>query len=171
MQLEAAKRQKEPDKKWLAKQELLMQEENISELKVKELVKVFKRSRSLPDHPPPGHRCSRRYGCTYALVYSDEVLVCEKTGNVHVCDLHCEEIDWDPDTNLHVCCISGKCHTLPVSGQEEREMGGMQRSVHQGENDEAGGDPDVENALGGTFGRAFMAGYCAMDEHDILCGW
>ncbi|KAL8499553.1 hypothetical protein ACS0TY_022485 [Phlomoides rotata] len=69
-------------------------------------VSMWKSSRGLAETGVLNHACSGE-NCAYYQI--GDVFVCEKTGNVHVCDDTCKEVIMDPTNELLVCTISGRC--------------------------------------------------------------
>ncbi|CAL5434529.1 unnamed protein product [Camellia sinensis] len=82
---------------------------------VADQVSIWKSSRGLTDKVVPNHDCSGET-CSYYQI--GDVFVCEKTGQVHVCDDTCREAVLDPTNVLLVCTISGHCFDLLLSPSE-----------------------------------------------------
>ncbi|XP_020550739.1 F-box protein SKIP31-like isoform X2 [Sesamum indicum] len=78
-------------------------------------VSIWKSSRGLADTVVVNHACSGE-NCTYYHI--GDVFVCEKTGNVHVCDDTCKEVIMDPTNELLVCTISGRSFDRLLSPAE-----------------------------------------------------
>ncbi|XP_011072108.1 F-box protein SKIP31-like [Sesamum indicum] len=117
-------------------------------------VSMWKTSRGLADTVVPNHACSGE-SCTYYQI--GDVFVCEKTGNVHVCDDTCKEVIMDPTNELSVCTISGRCFDILLSPAE------MEHDAHQG-----GGTDEAEPFMGcGRFARAYLLGYNCKDETEL----
>ncbi|KAJ4848768.1 hypothetical protein Tsubulata_049046, partial [Turnera subulata] len=78
-------------------------------------ISIWKRNRGLTNEVVTNHACS---GETCSFYRIGDVFVCEKTGNVHVCDDTCREVVADPSNELLVCTISGHCFDMVVSPSE-----------------------------------------------------
>jgi len=98
-----------------------------------------------------GHLCSRRAGCSYHEL-PGKVFVCEKTGNIHVCDETCAHRYLDSDLGTEICEISGA--SFDVLQDEE-------------EDDEAIAEQDQHYFEKGYFGRAFEVGYGCDNENEL----
>ncbi|KAL6556475.1 hypothetical protein OROGR_005763 [Orobanche gracilis] len=119
-------------------------------------VSIWKSTKGLADTVVANHACSGR-SCTYYQI--GDVFVCEKTGNVHVCDDACKEIVMDPSDELLVCTISGRCFDRLLSSDE------MEPDAEQ---QQAGGTDEVEPFMGsGRFARAYILGYNCEDEKEL----
>ncbi|EPS60914.1 hypothetical protein M569_13887, partial [Genlisea aurea] len=120
-------------------------------------VSIWKRSRGLSDDAVViNHVCSGE-SCTYYTI--GDVFVCEKTGNVHVCDDTCKEIIMDPMNELLVCTISGRCFDSLIS---PAEMG------TDPEQEEGCVMDEAEPFMGsGRFARAYLLGYNCDDEKEL----
>lgn len=129
-----------------------------SDKTVSDQVSIWKRSRGLSDKVVADHTCSGEI-CSYFQI--GNVFVCEKTGNVHVCDDTCKEVIADPENELLVCTISGRCFDRLLSPSEMDEDSDQEQ--HQGVvADEA------EPFMGaGRFARAYLLGYNCDDEREL----
>ncbi|KAA3460392.1 F-box protein SKIP31 [Gossypium australe] len=123
---------------------------------VADRVSIWKSSRGLTDKVVTDHACSGET-CTYYQI--GDVFVCEKTGQVHVCDDTCREVILDPNNELLVCTISGHCFDRLLSPSE------MELDAEQ---QQAGGTDEAEPFLGsGRFARAYLLGYNCEDEKEL----
>ncbi|XLR35601.1 hypothetical protein S83_063501 [Arachis hypogaea] len=68
------------------------------------------------------HRCSGNCSClfwgTCSYYEIGDVFICEKTGQVHVCNDTCREVIMDPTNELLVCTILGHCFDRFLSPSE-----------------------------------------------------
>ncbi|PIN12547.1 hypothetical protein CDL12_14836 [Handroanthus impetiginosus] len=119
-------------------------------------VSMWKSSRGLTETIVLNHACSGE-NCTYYQI--GDVFICEKTGNVHVCDDTCKEVIMDPTNELLVCTISGCCFDRLLS-PAEMESDAEQQQV--GVTDEA--EPSMGS---GRFARAYLLGYSCQDEKEL----
>ncbi|KAK4422441.1 F-box protein SKIP31 [Sesamum alatum] len=120
-------------------------------------VSTWKSSRGLVDQVVPNHACSGE-SCTYYQI--GDVFVCEKTGNVHVCDDTCKEVITDPTNELLVCTISGRCFDILLSPAEMDHDADQQQG--------GGGTDEAEPFMGcGRFARAYVLGYNCEDEKEL----
>ncbi|GFP81528.1 F-box protein skip31 [Phtheirospermum japonicum] len=119
-------------------------------------VSTWKSSRGLADTVVANHACSG-VNCTYYHI--GDVFVCEKTGNVHVCDDTCKEVIMDPTNELLVCTISGRVFDS-IFSPDEIEFDAEQQQV--GVTDEA--EPFMGS---GRFARAYLLGYNCQDEKEL----
>lgn len=125
---------------------------------VADQVSIWKRNRGLSDKVVTDHTCSGEV-CSYFQI--GNVFICEKTGNVHVCDETCKEIIPDPQNELLVCTISGRCFDRLLS-LSETEGDGEQELQQDVVTDEA------EPFMGaGRFARAYLLGYNCADEKEL----
>lgn len=86
---------------------------------------------------------------------------CERGWHVHACGDACTERVEDSSTNMLVCRVTGRCFQSLI-GEGELEEGGAK-------DDETTNDWNLaEEGMGGRLGRAFFAGYNAVDEHEML---
>lgn len=123
---------------------------------VADRVSIWKSSRGMTDKVVTDHACSGET-CTYYQI--GDVFVCEKTGQVHVCDDTCREVILDPNNELLVCTISGHCFDRLLS-PSEMEL--------EAEQQQAGGTDEAEPFLGsGRFARAYLLGYNCEDEKEL----
>ncbi|KAL6979993.1 hypothetical protein U1Q18_021644 [Sarracenia purpurea var. burkii] len=119
-------------------------------------VSIWKSSRGLTDNVVSNHDCSGET-CTFYQI--GDVFVCEKTGQVHVCDDTCREAVLDPANELLVCTISGHCFDRLLSPAEmEPDTEHQQGAV----SDEA--EPFMGS---GRFARAYLLGYNCADEKEL----
>ncbi|CAN4076412.1 unnamed protein product [Withania somnifera] len=128
---------------------------------VADQISIWKKKKGLGDKVVIDHVCSGET-CTYYQI--GDVYICEKTGNVHVCDDTCREVVPDPINGLLVCTISGHCFDRMLS-PSEMELDGEQLQVCT--TDEA--EPFMGS---GRFARAYLLGYNCDDEkelEDALC--
>ncbi|XP_028086411.1 F-box protein SKIP31-like [Camellia sinensis] len=123
---------------------------------VADQVSIWKSSRGLTDKVVPNHDCSGET-CSYYQI--GDVFVCEKTGQVHVCDDTCREAVLDPTNVLLVCTISGHCFDLLLSPSE------MEPDTEQ---QQCGVSEEAEPFMGsGRFARAYLLGYNCADEKEL----
>lgn len=117
---------------------------------------LWKRNRGLTDEMVTNHACS---GETCSFYRIADVFVCEKTGNVHVCDDTCREVVTDPLNELLVCTISGRCFDRLLSQSEiESDVDQLQ----------GGAIDEAEPFMGsGRFARAYLLGYNCEDEKEL----
>ncbi|XP_042021719.1 F-box protein SKIP31-like [Salvia splendens] len=119
-------------------------------------VSIWKSSRGLTETAVPNHACSGE-NCTYYQI--GDVFVCEKTGNVHVCDDTCKDVIMDPTNELLVCTISGRCFDRLISPGE------MEPDAEQ---QQAAANDEAEPFMGsGRFARAYLLGYNCDDEKEL----
>ncbi|KAG8382039.1 hypothetical protein BUALT_Bualt05G0035100 [Buddleja alternifolia] len=119
-------------------------------------VSMWKSSRGLAETAVVNHVCSGE-SCTY--YHLGDVFVCEKTGNVHVCDDTCKEVINDPTNELLVCTISGRCFDRLLSPSE------MEPDAEQ---QQGGATDEAEPFMGsGRFARAYLLGYNCEDEKEL----
>ncbi|KAI3453909.1 hypothetical protein Pfo_010572 [Paulownia fortunei] len=119
-------------------------------------VSMWKSSRGLAETVVLNHACSGE-SCTYYQI--GDVFVCEKTGNVHVCDDTCKEVIMDPTNELLVCTISGRCFDRLLSPAE------MEPDAEQ---QQGGVTDEAEPFMGsGRFARAYLLGYNCEDEKEL----
>ncbi|KAI3468515.1 hypothetical protein Pfo_025178 [Paulownia fortunei] len=117
---------------------------------------MWKSSRGLADTVVINHACSGE-SCTYYQI--GDVFVCEKTGNVHVCDDTCKDVIMDPTNELLVCTISGRCFDRLISPAE------MEPDAEQ---QQVGATDEAEPFMGsGRFARAYLLGYNCEDEKEL----
>ncbi|XP_061341750.1 F-box protein SKIP31 isoform X2 [Gastrolobium bilobum] len=119
-------------------------------------VSSWKSSRGLTDTVVPDHACSGET-CSYYEI--GDVFICEKTGQVHVCDDTCREVIMDPTNELLVCTISGHCFDRLLSPAE------MEPDAEQ---QQGGVTDEAEPFMGsGRFARAYLLGYNCADEKEL----
>ncbi|KAL3844397.1 hypothetical protein ACJIZ3_001800 [Penstemon smallii] len=119
-------------------------------------VSTWKSSKGLTDAVVVNHACSGE-SCTYYQI--GDVFVCEKTGNVHVCDDTCKEVIMDPTNELLVCTISGRCFDSLLSPAELEP---------DAEQQQGGATDEAEPFMGsGRFARAYVLGYNCVDEKEL----
>ncbi|GAA0174809.1 hypothetical protein LIER_28123 [Lithospermum erythrorhizon] len=120
-------------------------------------VSSWKKSRGLSDDiVVAGHTCS---GVTCTYYQLGDVFVCEKTGQVHVCDDTCREAIADSVNELLVCTVSGRCFDRLLSPSEIEPDADQQQG---GTTDEA--EPFMGS---GRFARAYLLGYNCADEKEL----
>lgn len=123
---------------------------------VADQIDIWKSSKGLNGKATVDHACSGE-SCSYHQI--GNVFVCEKTGNVHVCDDTCREVFLDPENQLLVCRVSGRCFDTLLSSTEMESDTEQQLS---GLIDEA------EPFMGaGRFARAYLLGYNCADEKEL----
>ncbi|KAE9596847.1 hypothetical protein Lal_00007528 [Lupinus albus] len=152
IQMQAAKRSQAPHPSMLNDDRILLDKT------LADQVASWKSSKGLSDTVVTDHACSGET-CSYYQI--GDVFICEKTGQVHVCDDTCREVIMDPTNELLVCTISGHCfdRLLSVSEMEpdadaEQQQGGV--------TDEA--EPFMGS---GRFARAYLLGYNCADEKEL----
>ncbi|KAL7159755.1 hypothetical protein ABFS83_01G049100 [Erythranthe nasuta] len=127
-------------------------------------VYMWKSSKGLTDTMVVNHACSGE-SCTYYQI--GDVFVCEKTGNVHVCDDACKEIIMDPTDELLVCTISGRCFDRLLSAAE-MEPDAVIFSYRLDLQQQVGAPDEAEPFMGsGRFARAYLLGYNCDDEKEL----
>ncbi|KAK4401045.1 F-box protein SKIP31 [Sesamum angolense] len=146
IQMQVAKRSQAPNPS------LVNDDHIILDKTLADQVSMWKSSRGLADSVVKNHACSGE-SCTYYQI--GDVFVCEKTGNVHVCDDTCKEVIMDPTNELSVCTISGRCFDILLSRAE------MDHDAHQHQ----GGGTDEVGC--GRFARAYLLGYNCEDEKEL----
>ncbi|CAI0410176.1 unnamed protein product [Linum tenue] len=123
---------------------------------VADQISIWKTTRGLTDDVAMDHRCS---GNTCSYYQIGDVFVCEKTGNVHVCDETCREVITDPSNELLVCTISGRCSDMLLLPSEMEPEPDQQQF---------GGMDEAEPFMGsGRFARAYMLGYNCENEEEL----
>ena len=110
-----------------------------------------------------GVTCSE--GCSFVEL-EPNYWICEKGGHVHICGHSCSELQIDTVSETLVCSLTGRC--FPRLMSEWEETGGRGAPGHgvDGE-DQATGDWNAQDGMGGRLGRAFYAGYNAKDEKEM----
>ncbi|XP_057525245.1 F-box protein SKIP31 [Amaranthus tricolor] len=130
---------------------------NILDETIADQVSIWKRKKGFSDKIVTDHTCSGDV-CSYFQI--GDAFICEKTGNVHVCDDTCKELI-TPEDPLLVCTITGRCFDRVVSlsetdGETEEEQ---QEGVVTDE---------AEPFMGaGRFARAYLLGYNCDDEKEL----
>ncbi|KAL3500166.1 hypothetical protein ACH5RR_039259 [Cinchona calisaya] len=153
IQMQAAKRSQAP----LPSQ--VLDDRIIIDKTITDQVSMWKSSRGLTDKVVADHACSGET-CTYYQI--GDVFVCEKTGNIHVCDDACKEIVADPANELLVCTISGRCFDRLLSPAE----------MEPDEQQQGGVTDEAEPFMGsGRFARAYLLGYNCADEKELEATW
>ncbi|KAK2990395.1 hypothetical protein RJ640_024594 [Escallonia rubra] len=125
---------------------------------VADQVSIWKSSRGLTDKVVTDHACSGEI-CSYYQI--GDVFVCEKTGQVHVCDDTCREVVLDPRNELLVCTISGHCFDRLLSPAEidpdfEQQQVGEEAEPFMGS---------------GRFGTAISTSYFTKSFFLVLIGF
>ncbi|XVF52229.1 hypothetical protein PTKIN_Ptkin05aG0002400 [Pterospermum kingtungense] len=150
IQMQAAKRSQAPLPSQVKDDSIILDKT------VSDQVSMWKRSRGLIDKVVADHACS---GETCSFYQIGDVFVCEKTGQVHVCDDTCREVVLDPNNELLVCTISGHCFDRLLSPSE------MEADPEQ---QQGGGTDEPEPFMGsGRFARAYLLGYNCDDEKEL----
>ncbi|GAB2295928.1 hypothetical protein Dimus_030076 [Dionaea muscipula] len=150
IQMNAAKRSQAP----LPSQ--VIDEGLISDKTVADQVSIWKSSKGLTDAVTNDHSCSGET-CTFYQI--EDVFICEKTGQVHVCDDTCRDAILDPTSQLLVCTISGHCFDRLLS-PAEAESG----SDTEQQQDIVADEPEPFMGAG-RFARAYLLGYnCAVEK-------
>ncbi|KAL1834694.1 F-box protein SKIP31 [Daucus carota subsp. sativus] len=124
---------------------------------VADQVYTWKSSKGLIGQVATDHACSGK-SCSYYQI--GDVFVCEKTGNIHVCDDNCKDASVDPANGLLVCTISGHCFDRLMSPSDEMDQDADQQQ--DGITDEA--EPFMGS---GRFARAYLLGYNCADEKEL----
>uniref|UniRef100_A0A2P2JLM7 F-box protein SKIP31 n=2 Tax=Rhizophora mucronata TaxID=61149 RepID=A0A2P2JLM7_RHIMU len=150
VQMQAAKRSQAP----LPSQ--VKDDQTVLDKSVADQVSIWKSSRGLSDKVVTNHVCSGET-CSYNQI--GDAFICEKTGNVHVCDDTCREVIMDPANELLVCTISGRCFDrLLLPSEMETDNDQQQGGVTD----------EVEPFMGsGRFARAYLLGYNCDDEKEL----
>ncbi|XVF13770.1 hypothetical protein REPUB_Repub08aG0236100 [Reevesia pubescens] len=150
IQMQAAKRSQAPNPSQVKDDSIILDKT------VSDQVSMWKSSRGLTDKIVADHACSGET-CSYYQIR--DVFVCEKTGQVHVCDDTCREVILDPNNELLVCTISGHCFDRLLSPSE------MEVDPEQ---QQGGGTDEAEPFMGsGRFARAYLLGYNCDDEKEL----
>ncbi|KAJ8774064.1 hypothetical protein K2173_009495 [Erythroxylum novogranatense] len=150
IQMQAAKRSQAPLPSQVKDDRIILDKS------VADQVSIWKSSRGLTDKVFADHACSGET-CSYYQI--GDVFICEKTGNVHVCDDTCREVIMDPANELLVCTISGRCFDRLLSPSE---MESDHDQLQGGVTDEA--EPFMGS---GRFARAYQLGYDCDDEKEL----
>lgn len=150
IQMQAAKRSQAP----LPSQ--VNDDRAVLDMTVGDRVSMWKSSQGLTDTVVADHACSGET-CSYHQI--GDAFVCEKTGNIHVCDDTCREVILDPTNELYVCTISGHCFDRLLSPSE---------IDLDAEHIPGGATDEAEPFLGsGRFARAYSLGYNCADEKEL----
>ncbi|KAK1372445.1 F-box protein SKIP31 [Heracleum sosnowskyi] len=120
-------------------------------------VSTWKSSKGLTDQVVTDHACSGK-DCSYHQI--GDVFVCEKTGNIHVCDDSCKDASADLTNGLVVCTISGHCFERLMSPTDEVDQDTDQQQ--DAVSDEA--EPFMGSGL---YARAYSLGYNCADEKEL----
>lgn len=148
MQMHAAKRSQAPLPSQVKDDQIILDKT------LADQVSIWKKSKGLTDNVVTDHACSGDK-CSYHQI--GDVFVCEKTGNVHVCDETCREVVINPVNELLVCTISGLCFDRLLSPYE------MEPYPAEGAATE-----EAEPFMGsGRFARAYSLGYNCDDEKEL----
>ncbi|QHO40381.1 F-box protein SKIP31-like isoform X1 [Arachis hypogaea] len=120
IQMQAAKRSQAPHPSQVKDDRIILDKT------LADQVSSWKSSKGLSDAVVTDHACSGET-CSYYEI--GDVFICEKTGQVHVCDETCREVIMDPTNELLVCTISGHCFDRFLSPSEmepdtEQQQGG-----------------------------------------------
>lgn len=149
IQMQAAKRSQAPHPSQVN------DDKTILDKTLADQVSIWKNSKGLTDKVVANHSCSGET-CSYHEI--GDVFVCEKTGQVHVCDDTCKEVVLDPSNELLVCTISGHCFDRLLSPAE------MEPDNEQ----QSGAIDEAEPFMGsGRFARAYLLGYNCADEKEL----
>ncbi|XP_019423723.1 PREDICTED: F-box protein SKIP31 isoform X2 [Lupinus angustifolius] len=152
IQMQAAKRSQAPHPSLLNDDRILLDKT------LADQVASWKSSKGLSDTVVTDHACSGET-CSYYQI--GDVFICEKTGQVHVCDDTCREVIMDPTNELLVCTISGHCFDRLLSAAE------MEPDADQ-EQQQGGVTDEAEPFMGsGRFARAYLLGYNCADEKEL----
>ncbi|MED6182395.1 hypothetical protein PIB30_028139 [Stylosanthes scabra] len=109
IQMQAAKRSQAPHPSQVKDDRIILDKT------LADQVSSWKSSKGLSDTVVTDHACSGET-CSYYEI--GDVFICEKTGQVHVCDDTCREVIMDPTNELLVCTISGHCFDRFLSPSE-----------------------------------------------------
>lgn len=150
IQMQAAKRSQAPHPSQLKDDSLILDKT------LADQVSSWKSSRGLSDTVVTDHACSGKT-CSYYQI--GDVFICEKTGQVHVCDETCKEVVLDPADELLVCTISGHCFDRLLSPSEMEPDFEQQQGVAADEEEPFMGS--------GRFARAYLLGYNCADEKEL----
>ncbi|KAI4314613.1 hypothetical protein L6164_027501 [Bauhinia variegata] len=150
IQMQAAKRGQAPLPSQLKDDSLILDKT------LADQVSMWRSSMGLSDTVVTDHACS---GETCSYHQMGDVFICEKTGQVHVCDDTCREVIMDPNTELLVCTISGHCFDRLLSPAEMEPDAEQQQGAVTDE---------AEPFMGsGRFARAYLLGYNCADEKEL----
>lgn len=153
VQFQASKRSQAPCPDQLRDEEVVGRESELAEQ-----ISAWRRRHNVTDVCT--HVCSGQ-ACSYHKI--GDVFLCERTGRAHVCDESCREQVLDPENEMLVCAISGRCFERWLSPQEEDEEEQGRLQVAEG----AAMD-DQEPLMGaGRLGRAYCLGYDCDDDREL----
>lgn len=148
IQMQAAKRSQAPHPSQLKDDSIVLDKT------LADQVSSWKSSKGLSDAVVTNHACSGET-CSYYQI--GDVFICEKTGQVHVCDDTCREVVINNE--LLVCTISGHCFDRLLSPSE------MEPDAEQ---QQGGVTDEAEPFMGsGRFARAYSLGYNCADEKEL----
>ncbi|KAL5099749.1 hypothetical protein RYX36_004076 [Vicia faba] len=150
IQMQTAKRSQAPHPSQLKDDSIILDKT------LADQVSSWKSSRGLSDTVVTDHACSGK-ACTYYQI--GDVFICEKTGQVHVCDETCKEVVMDPAEEILVCTISGHCFDGLLSASEMEPDFEQQQGVAVDEEEPFMGS--------GRFARAYLLGYNCADEKEL----
>eukprot|EP00850_Spirogloea_muscicola_P017092 SM000143S00757 [mRNA] locus=s143:340187:343388:+ [translate_table: standard] len=92
-----------------------------------------------------------------------ESAVAKQISEWRLCDDTCREIVLDPDNELLVCAVSGRCFDRWITPQEEIDEGPDRRQAEV-----AGAPEEVEPFLGtARLARAYCLGYSCRDDEEL----
>eukprot|EP00271_Cylindrocystis_brebissonii_P013054 TRINITY_DN32605_c0_g1_i1.p1 TRINITY_DN32605_c0_g1~~TRINITY_DN32605_c0_g1_i1.p1 ORF type:complete len:415 (-),score=61.58 TRINITY_DN32605_c0_g1_i1:465-1709(-) len=122
-------------------------------------VAVWRTRYRLPEVYCGVHTCNGRV-CSFHQIGA--VYLCESTGRAHVCDENCTATVLDPDNELYVCAITGRCFDRLISAEEEAAIPTLleEASAAFAEEGEA-------VFASGRLGRAYFLGYNCDDEREL----
>ncbi|XP_057758740.1 F-box protein SKIP31 isoform X1 [Arachis stenosperma] len=150
IQMQAAKRSQAPHPSQVKDDRIILDKT------LADQVSSWKSSKGLSDAVVTDHACSGET-CSYYEI--GDVFICEKTGQVHVCDETCREVIMDPTNELLVCTISGHCFDRFLSPSEMEPDTELQQG---------GATDEAEPFMGsGRFARAYSLGYNCADEKEL----
>ncbi|PSC73457.1 F-box SKIP31 isoform X2 [Micractinium conductrix] len=136
-------------------------------------VDAFRRQRNLTDAAHhASHSCAGKHGsaCACSWVQLDSsAWICERSGFVHVCDANCAFREYDPQSEMQLCKISGRCFPAELVTEREEHAGEEERGQTRsglGQQDEDGWAGD--EGVSGRLGRAFVEGYNTQTPADFL---
>lgn len=124
---------------------------------------------NLGQEAPHAHPLRCPGGCQFVDL-GNNYWICEKGGHVHACGEACGERGPGAADGMCVCRITGRCFQQMLADDDNTSTGGGERGdmgPGDGE-DPGGGDWNAEEGMGGRLGRAFYAGYNAVDEREML---
>lgn len=137
----------------------------ILDMTVADEVSTWKSSKGLTDQVVTDHACSGK-SCSYHQI--GDVYVCEKTGNIHVCDDTCKDASADPTSGLLVCTISGHCFERLMSPADERLMSPANEGDQDTDQQLDAVSDEAEPFMGsGRYAGAYSLGYNCADEREL----